>query len=268
VSFLPRSARREGLAVSRWRGWLDHAISALFAPACVGCGETLSRPLEGAVCTTCWQRVRLFAPPLCGSCGVPLTSWRVSSLHAGRCARCRRKAAVLTRQAAIGPHGGVLRDIVHALKYDARLSTVAPLAALMRSAGTDILRDAHVVVPVPLHRRRAWSRGFNQAALLAHHLGPPCVPLLARTRPTPPQVSLPAAQRHRNMRDAFAARPRVATRISGALSMPLARLVVVLVDDVCTTGATLEACGRTLRDAGVGEVRALTASRVVIEPPP
>jgi ComF family protein len=238
----------------------------LFSPLCAACDEPLLTPLDGAVCAGCWQRLPSFTPPLCRACGLPLASWRIACLEAGLCARCRRRVPILTSQAAIGPHEGVLRRIVQALKYDARLSTAAPLAASMRLAGTDTLRGAHVAVPVPLHRRRAWSRGFNQAALLARHLGPPVYPLLSRVRATPPQVSLPAAQRHRNVRDAFAVRPHLVDRLAKSIAVSPTELVVVLVDDVCTTGATLEACGRALRAAGVSEVRALTASRVVHEP--
>jgi ComF family protein len=252
--------------VSRWRRWTNLAISGLFAPACAACDARLSTPLDGAVCRVCWQRLPSFTPPVCTTCGLPLPSWRVACLEASRCARCRRRAAVLARQAAIGPHEGVLRRIVHALKYDARLSTVAPLAASMRAAGADALHGAHAVVPVPLHRRRAWSRGFNQATLLARHLGPPVCPLLLRIRATPPQVSLPAAQRHRNVREAFAARPHLIDRLARKGRVPVGELIVVIVDDVCTTGATLDACGRVLRAAGIGEVRALTASRVVTGP--
>jgi predicted amidophosphoribosyltransferase len=136
----------------------------------------------------------------------------------------------------------------------------------MRAAGADALKGAHAVVPVPLHRGRAWSRGFNQAALLARHLGPPVYPLLRRVRATPPQVSLPAAQRHRNVREAFAARPPLVERLARRRDVPIVELIVVVVDDVCTTGATLDACARALRAAGIGEVRAVTASRVVTGP--
>ena len=124
----------------------------------------------------------------------------------------------------------------------------------MRGRGADVLDGAVCVIPVPLHPSRRRQRGFNQAADLARHLGLPVVPALRRVRATATQTGLPAAQRHRNVRDAFAV-TRAARGLAGT--------VVVLVDDVSTTGATLEACARVLKEAGVREVRALTAARVV-----
>jgi ComF family protein len=165
---------------------------------------------------------------------------------------------MLDRARAIGPYEGALRGIVHALKYDARRSLAAPIAALMRRHGADILNGADCVVPVPLHRSRRRERGFNQAADLARHLGLPAVLALRRVRATKTQTGLPAAQRHRNVRDAF--------RMSSGRGLTGA--IVVLVDDVCTTGATLEACATVLKRAGVREVRALTAARVATAPRP
>ncbi|MDH4063278.1 MAG: ComF family protein [Acidobacteriota bacterium] len=169
----------------------------------------------------------------------------------------------MDRQAAIGPYDGTLREVLHALKYDGRRSIAPVLSARMRAVGRELLEDASLVVPVPLHRRRLWMRGFNQSDLLAVGLGLPVGRLLRRVRATPPQVSLPAAARHCNVRDAFRLAGGRAARSTRRSGVALDGLVLVLVDDVSTTGATLEACARVLKEAGAAEVRAITAARVV-----
>ena len=123
-------------------------------------------------------------------------------------------------------------------------------------SGAEVLDGADCVVPVPLHRSRRRARGFNQAEEIARCLPLPMRDALRRVRATPSQTELPAAQRHANVRNAFALRR--GGRMDG--------LVVVLVDDVSTTGATLNACARVLLDGGAREVRALTVARVVARP--
>lgn len=146
----------------------------------------------------------------------------------------------------------------------------------MRERGADLLRDADCVVAVPLHSRRQYSRGFNQAHDLAIHLGPPVVPLLKRVRFTRSQIDLPKHERKENVTNAFAIdRPQGLSPYDSCASPhdwdgcgggPSGPSIVVLVDDVTTTGATLESCARVLKTAGVKEVRALTAARVVTAP--
>jgi ComF family protein len=233
---------------------LDALLAVVLAPACAACGQPLEHPTRGPVCGGCWRSILPLTPPLCGRCGDPLPTWRDTQ---ARCARCRRGRPSVDRARAIGAYDGALRAIVHALKYDGRRSLADGLAALMRTRAADLLDGACCVVPVPLHPSRRRQRGFNQAADLARHLGLPVCHALRRVRATATQTALPAARRHRNVRQAFAA-TRAARGLDGA--------VVVLVDDVCTTGATLEACARALKDAGVGEVRAVTAARVVAAP--
>jgi len=256
-----RSRRPEGLlhcSLSKTaiatRAALDAVLSVVLAPACAVCDRPLERPTRGPVCQPCWRSILPLTPPLCDRCGDPLPTWRAISLPLGRCPRCRRTPRLLDRARAIGAYDGALRSIVHALKYEGRRTLARPLGALMRRHGGDLLDGAACVIPVPLHPSRRRQRGFNQAADLARHLGLPVVAGLRRVRPTPTQTGLPAAQRHKNVRDAFAAT---------SASRGLRDSIVVLVDDVCTTGATLEACARVLKQAGVREVRALTAARVV-----
>jgi predicted amidophosphoribosyltransferase len=176
-----------------------------------------------------------------------------------------------------------MKEIIHSLKYERRRSIARPLGALMRECGAELLRGADCVVPVPLHPRREYDRGFNQADDLAQQLGLKVMPLLRRVVFTQSQIELPKHQRQENVRNAFAVNkpkgllPQGLTRDScgneplgsfeanSCSNEPLGSLpaIVVLVDDVSTTGATLESCARVLKDAGVKEVRALTAARVV-----
>jgi len=158
----------------------------------------------------------------------------------------------------VGTYEGPLRSILQAFKYDRRRSLAAPLGRLMRLRGADVLVDADCVVPVPLHWRRRWRRGFNQSLDLARQLEIPVSCALVRHRHTRTQTDLPADARLRNVRNAFAIRRRAAVR----------GLRVVLVDDVSTTGATLEACALALIAAGAADVRTLTAARVPTRPPP
>jgi ComF family protein len=155
---------------------------------------------------------------------------------------------------------GELRDIIHAFKYEGRRSLARGVAEMMRMAGADVLCGADYVVPVPLHPWRRFRRGFNQASDLAARLDVPAIPVLWRVQATAPQTGLSAAARRRNVRRAFAMSPFVRdgrARVRGT--------TVVLVDDVHTTGATLDACAAVLLDAGTREVRALTAA---LAPPP
>jgi ComF family protein len=235
---------------------LDAFVSVALAPACVACGTPLEHPASSIICEPCWQSIRPLTPPLCLVCGDPLASWRRLEPNE-RCPRCRETPGSISLGRAVGHYDGVLRELLHALKFSGRRSIAQPLGGLMRLYGRRVLVGADVVVPVPLHWRRHWRRGFNQSAALAAELGLPVVNGLRRRWHTASQAVLPAARRHANVRDAF--KVRRPFRLTGAC--------VVLVDDVSTTGATLEACARALVGAGVREVRTLTAARVVTRPP-
>jgi ComF family protein len=166
-------------------------------------------------------------------------------------------ASSIDRSRAAGPYESALRHIIHAFKYEGRRTVGVRLGGLLRGVGSDLLSDADCVVPVPLHPWRRLTRGFNQAADLAASLGPPIVPALWRTRATVPQTGLTARNRRRNVRGAFSMSPLTSSRARRTL---LVDRVVVLVDDVRTTGATLDACAQVLKEAGVREVRALTVA--------
>ena len=233
-------------------------IRSLLAPACAACDRTLAAPIDGALCPECIASVRAITPPICVRCGDHLPLFTIDSL----CVRCQHDPPVIVRARSAGIYEGALRDMIHALKYQRRRMLTPWLASRMRDIGAAVLMGADAVVPVPLHPWRHLSRGFNQADDLARHLGLPVWHVLWRPQHGPPQAGLSAGARAANARNAYAVRPDAPLR-----HRRLRGSVVVLVDDVMTTGATLNACARALHSAGVASVRALTAARAVAARP-
>lgn len=164
------------------------------------------------------------------------------------------------RARAVARYSQTMRDLVQGFKYRDRQEGLRLFSRWLAHAGAEILADADLLVPVPLYRSRLWSRRFNQSALLAQGLErltrirADCF-ALRRTRRTASQVGLSAAQRKRNVAGAFMVSPQSASAIKGKS--------IVLVDDVITTGATVEACARVLKRAGAARVDVLALARAV-----
>lgn len=226
---------------------------ALLAPECLCCRQPLTTMAGGPVCPSCWSAVPFTNEAQCDVCGVEFHSWRPARL---RCERCRDLAPAVTRLRACGTYEHVLRTLIHQMKYEGYASIAVRLGRIARERSRSLLAGADAVVPVPLHPLRRLQRGFNQSDLIARQLGAPVLRALRRRRWTPSQTRLAAAGRQRNVDRAFALAWRPWS------PAPLVRnRVLVLVDDVRTTGATLDACARVLRAAGAAEVRALVIAR-------
>src|SRR5688572_23569532 len=196
----------------------DALLAVVLSPQCAACAFPLIHPTRGPVCETCWAEVL---------CALPAASTMATG--------------VIDEWHAAGRYAGALRAIIHAFKYEGRRTLATRLGTMMCASGHDVLCDADCVVPVPLHPWRRLTRGFNQAEDLVAHLERPILRALRRTRATAPQTGLTASARHRNVRGAFALSWRLSRQTRRTM---LEDRIVVLIDDVRTTGATLEACAQ------------------------
>ena len=191
---------------------------------------------------------------MCFSCGLPF-DFEVGSDT--RCASCIAKPPAFDSARSVLRYDDASRAAILALKRSDRLDLVPAFARWLERAGRDLTPETDLIVPVPLHRRRLWSRRYNQSGLLASELGkligkPVAMQTLQRTRATPSQGDMPSAKaRRRNVRGAFRAAPELRDK------------TVLLIDDVLTTGATVDACSRALKRAGAARVFVLTLARVV-----
>lgn len=231
------------------------AAAILFPPVCPGCRRLTREP--GTLCPSCWRGIRFIERPWCEVLGTPFAhdmgEGAVSpAAIADPPPFARARAAVV--------YTGAARDIVQGLKYNDRTDLAPWMARWMARAGAELLRDADLVVPVPLHRGRFFRRRFNQSAELARHLSrqnglPMSVAAVLRSRQTRQQVGLDAKAREANVRGAFAVPEAAEIEVRGRR--------VLVVDDVFTTGATVSAVARALRKAGAGAVDVLTFARAL-----
>jgi ComF family protein len=231
------------------------ALNALLPPRCLVCGVGVDRP--GSLCGSCWRGLSFMAPPFCVACGFPFDY----DLGAGTlCGACHREPPVYDRARAVLRYDELSRGLLLGFKHGDRTEGAPAFGEWLARAGAELIADCDVILPVPLHRRRLFSRRYNQSALLAQALGRaaglPVLPdSLRRARNTPSQGRLSAAARQRNVAGAFRIAAGAADRLGGRR--------VLLVDDVLTTGVTVEACARTLKRAGAAGVDVLTLARVV-----
>jgi ComF family protein len=231
-------------------------LDLVFPPLCIGCRAPVGEP--GAFCATCWQAIAFLEGPMCDCCGVP---FEFDTGGATQCAGCLARPPAYDKARAVMRYDEHSRGPILALKHGDRLDLTPGFTRWLDRGGRALLDETDVILPVPLHAARLWTRRYNQAAELARALARLCgksVELLAltRARATPSQGAMRSAKaRRRNMLGAFRVSPRHKSAIAGRN--------VLLIDDVLTTGATVDACARALKRAGAGKVFVLALARVV-----
>lgn len=249
------------LLLRRGLGWaragLEGAIGLVYPPGCIACQAATGE--AQALCARCWGDIGFIERPYCERLGTPFAV----DLGAGLLSPAAiADPPVFARARAVCRFDGTARELVHRLKYGDRVELARTLGRMMTQAGRELIADADLMVPVPLHRTRLWSRRFNQAAALAGVVsrlgGVPLAPLaLARVKRTRQQVGLTRAQRADNLQGAFKVPAGMRPQIEGRR--------ILLVDDVLTTGSTANAAARALLRGGAREVDILTFARVVTD---
>ncbi|MDX1410964.1 MAG: ComF family protein [Nitrospirales bacterium] len=233
-------------------------LHAVLPANCRSCGEALWGDSNPFFCDHCWSAICPIMGPTCQRCSLPFSS-QTSLLHSPihQCANCRLYPPAFTRAWTFYPYKSPLKEAIGLFKYRGKVSLAGPLATLFMKALTP-LPKIDVILPVPLHPIRLREREYNQSLLLAFPLSTQlCLPIsystLVRIRPTTPQTSLKRKARIKNLRRSFVVTQPTILRNKS----------ILLVDDVFTTGTTVNECAKALRKAGVSQVYVVTLARMV-----
>jgi ComF family protein len=253
VLSMPPSASFAGRASNRLLQIGRAVIDGVLPPRCLACGEIVGE--ADSLCGRCWAGMTFFAPPWCALCGAPFAH---PMGEGALCADCARERRSWDRARAVLRYDKNSRNLVLGLKHGDRTHAAGAFGRWMHRTGEEVLAGADLLVPVPLHWTRLFQRRYNQAALLAHAIrvaGGPAVAAdwLVRRRRTPSQGHLGPAARERNVRGALAIRR----------GRSVAGRRVVIIDDVMTTGATVEECARVLKRGKAAFVGVLTLARAL-----
>jgi ComF family protein len=251
--------RQEAMATAASRlvsGLWSSAIDFALPPRCPGCGLIVDG--DHRFCVDCWQALEFLGPPACARCAVPLPH---DLGEDALCGACHADPPAFDRAAAAVAYGDIAKAVALRLKYGRRPGVARMMAGQMARLARDAPAGS-LVIPVPLHRWRLWSRGYNQALLIGRHVarqaGLECLPdVLIRTKATPVLRGLGRKARAKAVSGAFAVAPSRKVEIKGR--------PVLLIDDVYTSGATAGACAKVLKRAGASEVRLLCWARVLRE---
>jgi ComF family protein len=233
---------------------LNLGLNAALPPLCPACRTLVT---DAGLCAECWGELSFIAPPYCPRLGIPFVydpGPGILSMQAIADPPAYHRARAAVR------YDDVARKLAHAFKYGDRLDLAPTLGRWMARAGHELTGEADALVPVPLHWRRLWARRFNQSGALAGEISaaaqvPVAHHLLTRAKATAQQVGLSRKQRAENVQGAFRVPPAARAEVKGRR--------LVLIDDVLTSGATLDACARALLRAGAAQVDALVFARVV-----
>ncbi len=247
---------RFGRLSAPFRAAFNGALNVALPPLCPGCRELVG---GNGLCASCWSKLALIAPPYCERLGIPFAydpGPGVLSMEAIADPPAYHRARAAVR------YDDIARKLVHSLKYGDRLDLAPTAGRWMARAGRELLADADALVPVPLHWRRLWARRFNQSALLAKAISetagvPVADDALRRIKATAQQVGLSQKERASNVQGAFHVPPEGRVAVQGRR--------LVLIDDVLTSGATADACARSLLRAGAASVDVVVFARVVDE---
>ena len=239
---------------SRFKNIAVKALDLILPPACLSCDRPVG--MDRTLCPACWNGIHFIAKPFCARCGAP---FEFPVEDGTLCGGCIAQPPHFGAARAAMLYDDFSRSLVLRFKHGDRIHTARALASWMYRAGEEFRDDTDMIVPVPLHRWRLFQRRYNQAALLAQNLaslgGKPFVPdVLIRERPTPSQGNLSRKERQANVKGAFGINPKHRKSLEGRS--------ILLIDDVLTTGATVNECTALLLDSGAKAVNVLVLARV------